>query len=918
MAGDPGSRPTYHSLDWRAAGAQVDGTAGGLTSVEATLRLQRQGPNRLPETHRRSALLRFLAHFHNVLIYVLIGAAMITSALGHYVDTGIILAVVLANAAIGFIQEGRAERAIRAIRKMLAPQASVLRDGRRQVLDSADIVLGDVVLLDAGEKVPADVRLFEARGLSVQEAVLTGESIPVEKGTAPVPADAVIGDRSGMAYGGTIVATGTARGIVVATGADTEIGRISGMLEEVETLTTPLVRQMNGFARWLSLLILTLAGLLLLYGTFVGQRPFFELFMVVVGLAVAAIPEGLPATLSITLAVGVQAMARRNVIVRRLPAIESIGSVSVICTDKTGTLTRNEMMAASVATAAGLYAIHGEGYAAEGTVDLAGAPVDPLRQFALQLLGRTAALCNDAVLHRQDRIWTVAGDPMEGALLALAAKLRPGTERPWQDWRQIAAIPFDSRHRYMATLHHGPEGDAAISVKGAPEQVLAMCAVEAGEDGEMRALDHERWAALIHELAGRGQRVLALATRRAGPEEQDLAPDRLGTQLAMVGLVGLIDPPRPEAMKAIAECIEAGIRVKMITGDHAGTACAIGREIGLLRPDKVLTGLQLDQMDDGALSAAIIDTDVFARTSPEHKLRLVMALQAHGLSVAMTGDGVNDAPALKRADAGIAMGGKGSDAAREAADLVLADDNFASIVEAVRQGRTVYDNIKKVISWTLPTNGGETLIIVAALLFGLPLPVSAVQILWINLVTDVSLAIALAFEPTEPSTMRRPPRPRAQPLLGAELVWHVVLVSCLFLVFVLGLYVYALQRDYPDELARTLAMNMIVVLEVFHLFFIRNIHGTSLTWQAVRGTPIVWAMLIVVTSAQFAITYWPPLQAIFGTRAVQPGDGLLIVTLGAAFFFTLEAEKQVRLRLRRSGGSNAARTPAALVDGAAS
>lgn len=898
------SNATYHALEWAEAATAVGGGAQGLTSGEAAIRLQRIGPNRLPNPRPPSPLLRFVRHFHNVLIYVLLGAATITAALGHYIDTAIIMAVVVANAVIGFVQEGRAENALQAIREMLAPHASVLRDGCRQVIASADVVPGDVVLLDAGEKVPADLRLIETRSLTIQEAILTGESVAVEKSTAPVAADAVLGDRAGMAFGGTLVATGTGRGIVVATGARSEIGRISALLADVETLTTPLIRQMDGFARWLSLLILLLAGLLLLYGTFVDHRPFFELFMLVVGLSVAAIPEGLPATLSITLAVGVQAMARRHAIVRRMPAIETLGSVSVICTDKTGTLTRNEMMAASIVTATDLYTVGGDGYSEEGVVSLAGEPIDPASQPALQLLARTAALCNDAVLHREDSGWKVAGDPMEGALLALAAKLAPRVERPWQDWPRISAIPFDSRHRYMATLNRPMEAEGAISVKGAPEQVLDMCVAQIGDDGTVQLLDRVRWDAMVHDLALRGQRVLALASSPTAPNEEHLDPDALPKRLMLIGLVGLIDPPRPEATRAIAECVGAGIRVKMITGDHAGTAAAIGREIGLLRPDMVLTGVQLDEMDDAALSAAVIDTDIFARTSPEHKLRLVMALQAHGLTVAMTGDGVNDAPALKRADAGIAMGRKGSDAAREAADLVLADDNFASIVAAIREGRTVYDNIKKVISWTLPTNGGETMIIVAALLFGLALPITAVQILWINLITGITLGLALAFEPTEANTMRRPPRPREQPLLGGELVWHIVLVTGLFVAFVFGFYAYAVDRGYPDQLAQTIAVNTLVVLEIFHLFFIRNIYGTSLTWEAVRGTRSVWTTVIVITSAQFAITYWAPLQTVFGTSAVPLVDGLLIVALGAVFFAILETEKQLRLRLRTPQASD--------------
>lgn len=809
--------------------------------------------------------------FHNVLIYVLLGAAAVTGALQHWVDTGVILSVVLANAVIGFIQEGKAEAAMAAIRNMLAPKAAVLRDGHRVTLDGADLVLGDIVLLETGDKVPADLRVLEARGLAAQEAILTGESVPVEKGAGPVAADAALGDRRSMLWSGTLVTQGTARGLVVATGAGTEIGRIGGLLAGVEQLTTPLVAQIDHFARWLSFLILLVAALLLAWGYYVGHMPFADLFMAVVGVAVAAIPEGLPAVMTITLAIGVQAMARRNAIVRRLPAIEAIGSVSVICTDKTGTLTRNEMVVAAAETAEGAFTIAGEGYAPEGVIT----PAGDLAQLAL-----AAALCNDARLHRKDGAWTVEGDPMEGALLAFAGKA--GGD---QAARRLDAIPFDSRHRFMAVLTEGASG-RLIHVKGAPERVLRMCA----------GLDHAHWHDRAEALAKRGLRVLAFA-ERTEPGDR-IEPQALEGELTFLGLVGLIDPPRPEAIVAVAQCRAAGIRVKMITGDHAGTAAAIAYQIGLENPDRVLTGHDLDKLDDAQLALEVVGTSVFARTSPEHKLRLVTALQANGLSVAMTGDGVNDAPALKRADAGIAMGLKGSEAAKEAADLVLADDNFASIVSAVREGRTVYDNLKKVISWTLPTNAGESIVIVLALLLGLALPVTAVQILWVNLITAVTLGLALAFEPTEIGTMSRPPRARHSPILSGELIWHVVLVATLFLAAVFGVFTYAIDKGYPLALAQTMAMNTLVVLEIFHLFFIRNIHSTSLTWAAAKGTRVVWIVVLIITTAQFAVTYLSPLQAALGTAPVPLLEGLLIVGIGAAFFALIEIEKQIRLGLK--------------------
>lgn len=889
----------HHAAPIEVTFTAVDATARGLSQDEADRRLQQFGANRLPEAPRRSPFVRFLAHFHNLLIYMLLSAAVITAGLGHFVDTTVIIAVVIANAVIGFIQEGRAEQAMEAIRQMLAPRSSVLRDGHRRSLEGALVVPGDVVLLEPGDKVPADLRLIQADGLRVEEAILTGESVPVEKSTAPVAVHAALGDRSCMAFSGTLVVAGIGRGVVVGTGAASEIGRISGLLSRVETLTTPLTRQMDGFARWLTVLILLIAAVLLIFGYFVEHRQFSELFMAVVGLSVAAIPEGLPAVLTITLAIGVQAMARRNAIVRRLPAIETLGSVSVICTDKTGTLTRNEMMVVSVAAGGIVFSVEGNGYAPIGDVRRGDTITNPRDHGFLDEFARAAALCNDAAVHERDGIWTVEGDPMEGALFALSGKLRRDGLTALAGWARIDVIPFDARHRFMATLHHDHEGRAFVYVKGAPEQILEMCVKQRNGAGGTDSLDEAYWRGLSDSIAAKGQRVLAFATRPVEPDHTILEAADLKGQLVLIGLVGLIDPPRSEAIAAVAECHGAGIRVKMITGDHAGTAAAIGRQIGLQNSDKVLTGIDLDNMSDAVLAAAALETDIFARTSPEHKLRLVTALQAHGLTVAMTGDGVNDAPALKRADAGIAMGRKGSEAAKEASELVLADDNFASIVAAVREGRTVYDNIKKVISWTLPTNAGEAMTIIVALLFGMALPITAVQILWINLITGVTLGIALAFEPTEANTMRRPPRPRDEPLLDAGLVWQIVFVSALFFCGVFGIYAYAIDKGHGSDLARTMALNTLVVLEIFYLFFIRNIYGTSLTWKAARGTKVVWGVVIVISAAQFAITYLPPLQRILGTQAIPFSDGVLIVAVGMVFFAMTETEKQLRLAFAR-------------------
>lgn len=862
----------WHSIPADAVIREFVTTSEGLSSAEAAERLSAFGPNRLPEVRGRSVIMRFLTQLDNVLIYVLLGAAAVTASLGHWVDAGVILAVVIVNAVIGFIQEGKAESALAAIRHMLSLSATALRDGRRTKVDSAKLVPGDIVLLEAGDKVPADLRVLEAQGLSAQEAILTGESVPVEKSAEPVLAKTILGDRQSMLWSGTLVTRGTARGIVIATGVRTEIGRIGGLLAKVEPLSTPLVTQMAAFTRWLSFLILAASSLLLVYGYLLSHLEFSELFMAVVGLAVAAIPEGLPAVMTITLAIGVQAMARRHAIIRRLPAIEAIGSISVICTDKTGTLTRNEMVVARAETPSGSFHISGEGYAPEGTIT----PAGDLSRLAL-----AAALCNDAALHRKGHHWMVEGDPMEGALLAFAAKL--GADVTAQ---RLGVMPFDSRHRFMAVLTDSAAG-RLIQVKGAPERVLRMCI----------GVDYRHWHDKADAMARQGLRVLALA-ERISPAPQ-INRSALEEGLVFLGLLGLMDQPRPEAIKAVAECRSAGIRVKMITGDHAGTAAAIAAQIGLENPHQVLTGAAIDQMDNAQLGREALLVDVFARTDPEHKLRLVTALQASGLSVAMTGDGVNDAPALKRADAGIAMGMKGSEAAKEAADLVLADDNFVSIVAAIREGRTVWDNLRKVISFEIPTSVGEAMIIVIAILVGLSLPVTAIQILWINLITGVTLGLALAFEPTEAGTMARRPRSKDTRILNGELVRHIALVATLFVVAVFGVFTYAIEQGYSLALAQTMAMNTLVVLEIFHLLFIRNVNTAFLTWDTLKGTGIVWAVVIIIAAAQFAVTYLPLFQVLLGTEAVLLADGLLIAAVGMIFFLVIEAEKQIRVHLQK-------------------
>jgi len=893
----PAHDQSWHTVTVRDTLVAQQSTLSGLSEEEARARLARAGPNRLPLPKRRGPVLRFAAQFHDILIYVLLGAAVVTALLGHWIDSQIILAVILVNAIIGFLQEGKAENALAAIREMLAPKAGLIRDGHRKTVPGSELVPGDIVVLEAGERVPADLRLFESRSMKVDESVLTGESVAVEKATEPVAESAPLGDRSCMTYSGTLVTYGQAKGIVVATGAQTAIGQISGMLSDVTTLQTPLTRQMGVFAKWLTGSILALAVLVFAFGTLIRDYDFTEMFMAVIGLAVAAIPEGLPAILTITLAIGVQGMARRNAIVRRLPAIETLGSVSVICSDKTGTLTRNEMAVVSIATAGRLFSVSGVGYEPKGRFSLDGNGIEVADYPQLRDMTRAALLCNDASLENVDGQWTVEGDPMEGALLTLALKSGLHRREEDRDFPRTDVIPFDAEHRFMATLHHKRNGDGFIYVKGAPERILEMCARQRGVDGDL-ALDRDYWQAQADAIATRGQRVLAAAMKPADRAHTALEFSDLEDDLVFLGLVGLIDPPREEAVSAVAECLTAGIRVKMITGDHAGTATAIAKQLGLDNPDAVLTGQDIDTLNDDALRLRVQEISVFARTSPQHKLRLVMALQAQDEIVAMTGDGVNDAPALKRADVGVAMGRNGSEAAKEASEMVLADDNFATIAQAVRAGRTVYDNLKKAILFILPTNGGEALVLIAAILFGSVLPITPVQILWVNMVTAVTLALALAFEPAEPDVMQRPPRAAGEAILSGFLIWRIVFVSTLFLGALFGTFILAQAQGASTEEARTIVVNTLVVLEIFYLFSVRYLKASSITWRGMIGTPAVLISVGVVSALQMLFTYAPFMVAIFDTRPVSFQYGIQLVGIGLAVFLVLEIEKLIQSRLR--------------------
>jgi len=865
----------------------------GLSGDEAAARLDRYGPNRLPTIQQRGALMRFLLQFHNLLIYVLLAAAALAAAIGNVIDAAVIVAVVLLNAIIGFIQEGRAERALEAIRGMIDPHAAAVRDGRRTDIAAEDIVPGDLVLLEPGTRVPADLRLIRARNLRIDEAALTGESVPVDKSTGAVHAPAALADRTSMAFSGTFVANGTATGVAVATGANTELGRISALVGTVERLTTPLIRQMDRFARLLTGIILAACAAVFAFAVYVRDYPWPDAFMVVIGLAVSAIPEGLPAVMTIAMAIGVQRMAARNAIIRKLPAVETLGSVSVICSDKTGTLTRNEMTVRSLLTADGRFETSGAGYKPQGGFTAEDKPVEQNGRSTLTEAARAAILCSDAELRQDGDDWTVNGDPMEGALVSFGMKAGFDPTLLRKQIPRTDEIPFDTEHCFMATLHHGHEtGRAVAFIKGAPERVLAMCGKQLTARGE-EDLDPDRWHRETESMARRGQRMLALAMKPFHKGHRDLSFSDVDGGAVFIGLVGLIDPPRDEVLPAIRECRSAGIDVKMITGDHAGTATAIARELDLAPELKTLTGSQLDEVDDSDLPAIVRETAVFARTSPSHKLRLVQALQQDRAVTAMTGDGVNDAPALKRSDVGVAMGMKGTDAAKEAAEIVLADDNFASIVAAIREGRTVYDNLRKVIAWTLPTNGGEGAALIAAIAFGLTLPMTAIQILWINMVTAVALGLTLAFEPTEPGTMTKPPRNPAERLLAGTVLWRLFFVSMLFVLGAFGIFYYAMERGLSLDMARTMVVNTVVAMEIAYLFSVRYVHGTSLTWLGALGTPAVLIGVAVTVAAQLAFTYLPPLQAIFATESIAPFDGLVIVGIGIVLLIVVELEKAI-------------------------
>ncbi len=858
----------------------------GLSEDEAAARLARHGPNQPPTPPGRGAWARLADQLVAPLVLVLIAAGAVTAFLGEWVDAGVILGVVVINAAIGFLQEGKAAAALAALAKSVATEVTVLRGGRRRRMNAVHLVPGDIVHLAAGDKVPADLRVLRGKELRTVEAALTGESLPVDKHHHPLPIDTPLAERRNMAYAGTTVVSGQGAGLVIATGAATETGRISTLIASAPDLATPLTRKMAAFAKLLLWAILALAGLTFAIGIARGEAT-FDMFMAAVALAVGAIPEGLPAAITITLAIGVARMAKRRAIVRQLPAVEALGSTTVICSDKTGTLTENAMTVRALWADGQLYEITGHGYAPVGELRLNDVKVgagDTAHGKAHETL-LAGLLCNDAGLHHEHGEWHISGDPTEAALIVAAKKAGLDEATISTLFPRLDELPFDATRQTMATLHR-IEDERVLYCKGAVEKLLPACI----------GIDRAAIEAAASALARQGMRVLALCRR---PVATDLLHwTDIEADLQFLGLVGMIDPPRPRAIAAVKACHAAGIQVKMITGDHADTALAIAHQLNITRNGgHALTGRQLAALDDAALATAVRTVDVFARVEPEQKLRLVRALQANGEIVAMTGDGVNDAPALKSADIGIAMGMGGTEVAKEAAAMVLTDDNFATIEAAIEEGRGIFDNLVKFITWTLPTNFGEGLVILAAIVAGATLPITPLQILWINMTTAVLLGLPLAFEPVEGRVMHRPPRPPAAPILDRVLIGRILLVGVLMLAGAFGLFLLALERGQSLAEARSIAVNVFVMIELVYLFNCRSLARPL--WRVAPFSNLwVWGGALSMLLLQIAFTYLPIFQQLFGTAAIGWQAWLEITTVAVVALLVIEGEKALRRRGR--------------------
>jgi Ca2+-transporting ATPase len=885
------SRP-QHETGWHTL--SVDQTlrllrtsATGLTSADAAERLDRYGPNELRATKRTSAWHTFAAQFKNVLIVILLSATLVSGLLGHMLEAVVITVIVLFAVLLGFIQEYRAERAIEALRNMAAPTARVFRDALEAVVPARELVPGDVILLRAGDRIPADARLMQAVNLAIDEAALTGESMAVHKTTAAFDDQhSSLGDRTNVAYAGTIVTHGRGQALVVLTGMSTEFGRIAQMVQAVEAGRTPLQENLDRLGHTLGKAALAVVALVIMFGLWRGLPP-IEIFMFGIALAVAVVPEALPAVVTISLAIGLRRMVKRHALVRRLPVVETLGSTSVICTDKTGTVTKNEMTVRQVFASGQFMEMSGTGYDPEGHVLQAGHRIDP--PPALIELLRAAALASDARLVTRDGRPQVDGDPTEGALLVAAAKVGLHYARLNEQEPRTAEISFTSERRQMTTLHAASTGVTAYS-KGATEQILASCAyqLKSEEQAALSTSDRERISSIEQDLASKGLRVLAVARK------SDTSVEAAERDMTLLGLVGMMDPPRSEAKAAVATCAAAGIVPVMITGDHPLTASAIAGEVGILGNRRVVSGVDLNAMTDEQLEREVSEIAVYARVSPADKLRVVAAWQQRGEVVAMTGDGVNDAPALKKADVGVAMGIAGTDVSKEAAGMTLLDDNFASIVAAVEEGRIVFGNIKKYLMYLLSCNVGEIVLLAGAVLAGLPLPLSAVHILYVNLATDGLPALALAVDPPEPDLMARRPR---NPRVGifTRPVVTVLLVGGLWSGLVnLGLFTWLVQAGRPLEEVMAMTFVSLVLIQFFHAYNCRSDRLSIVRAPFANlwlNTAVAWEILMLG-----AIVYVPFFQTLFGTFSLTPADWALTISLAATIIPVIESVKWMTRR----------------------
>jgi len=877
----------WYQISSNDAMSRLETSEAGLNPQVAAERLKEFGPNALPEKPTKSALMRFLAHFNDVLIYILLAAAVVTGAMGHWVDTLVILGVAVINAMIGFLQENSAEKSLKSIQNMLSSQAVVIRDGQIQTINADQLVPGDIVQLRPGDKIPADLRIVSAHNLQVEEAILTGESTVVTKTARTIDDEVMIGDRHNLLFSGTMISGGTATGVVYATGKDTELGHINQMMSSIEPQRTPLLQQIDKLGKGIFALILLMMAFLFVFAFILRDMPLGELLLSLISLAVASVPEGLPAIISIILSLGVQSMARNHAIIRKLPTVETLGSMTVICSDKTGTLTMNEMTVKAVILADRAYNVEGESYQPRGRIVDATTQqqIDVINTPVLNTFITAVDLCNDSQLIQDDKgHWGITGGPTSGALKVLAAKCTLNTGKI----ESLDKIPFDSKHKYMSTLQR-IDGKTQLFVTGAPDVLFSLATFELTENG-VQPFRREYWEEEMARYARQGLRMVAAAFRDEPEINGDLSHDDLQQGLVFAGIAGMMDPPRPEAIDAIAQCQQAGIRVKMITGDHQETAMAIGKMLGIGNSGDSITGNELEHMDDAELAVAASQYDIFARTSPEHKLRLVKALQENGEVVGMTGDGVNDAPALKQADVGIAMGIKGTEVTKEAADMVLTDDNFATIASAVKEGRRVYDNLKKTILFILPTNLAQGLLIILAILAGAVIPLTPVQILWMNMATSTTLSFGLAFEPAEKGMMRRRPREPGQHVLDLHAVWRIAFVGILIACSAFILEAWMQPLGYSSDLIRTVLLQTLVTAQWVYMFNCRVMDRFPLSREVFvnKGLWIVSGVLLVL---QLALIYLPVMNQLFGTVPLPLKFWGITLLVGAMIFVIVEIEK---------------------------